>query len=354
LTNPKLSNSIQHIAVIRLSAMGDVAMTVPVIRALVAQYPKLKITIITRPFFKPLFENIPNVGFFDFDEKVRHKGFFGLMRLFHDLNPLEIDAFADLHNVLRAKVIRNLFSLSGKLVAAVNKGNTQKKALTRFENKVFEQLPTMFERHVTVFEELGFPIDIKKPTFPEKAILDPVIFNFIGTKNQKWIGIAPFAQYDSKIYPLDLMRQVIHELALNPYYKILLFGGGAKEVKTLNTIAVSYPNVISVAGKIKFNQEIQLISNLDLMLSMDSGNAHIAAMLGVEVITLWGATHPFAGFSPFMQPLENALVSDRERFPMLPTSVYGNKKIEGYSDVMRTILPVDVIRCIEGKLGVKS
>jgi len=82
---------------------------------------------------------------------------------------------------------------------------------------------------------------------------------------------------------------------------------------------------------------LELISNLDVMLSMDSGNAHIAAMLGVKVITLWGATHPFAGFLPFNQPLETALVSDREKYPLLPTSVYGNKKVAGYEDAMRTI-----------------
>ena len=105
-------------------------------------------------------------------------------------------------------------------------------------------------------------------------------------------------------------------------------------------------NVINVAGKIKLPQELDLISNLDVMLSMDSGNAHIAAMLGIKVITLWGATHPFAGFAPFNQPLENCLVSDREKYPKLPTSVYGNKIVAGYEDAMRTIKPQNVIDLI--------
>ena len=98
-----------------------------------------------------------------------------------------------------------------------------------------------------------------------------------------------------------------------------------------------------MAGQLKLHQELQLISNLDVMLSMDSGNAHIAAMLGVKVITLWGATHPYAGFSPFDQPKENFLVSDRNMFPKLPTSVYGNKKVAGYEDAMRTILPESIV-----------
>ncbi|HEY6142090.1 MAG TPA: glycosyltransferase family 9 protein [Flavobacterium sp.] len=334
----------------RLSAMGDVAMTVPVLRAFVSQNPEIKITVVSRPFFKPFFEGISNVSFFAFDEKQRHKGFLGLLRLFQDLKVLQIDAFADLHNVLRSKVVRTLFSLSGKKVAAVDKGRDGKAALTRAENKIFKPLTPMFERHVKVFEQLGFTVDLSNPIFPQKADLNHEIIGLIGENNQKLIGIAPFAQYDSKVYPLDLMQEVINQLAENRTHKILLFGGGKKEIELLNSLSKNKENVIVVAGKIKFQQELQLISNLDVMLSMDSGNAHIAAMLGVKVITLWGATHPFTGFSPFNQPLENALVSDRNLFPKLPTSVYGNKIVEGYEDAMRTIAAEKVVSKIEEKL----
>ncbi|MFV7236235.1 glycosyltransferase family 9 protein [Flavobacterium sp. ZB4R12] len=339
----------------RLSAMGDVAMTVPVLRAFVNQHPEVKITVVSRPFFKPFFDSIPNVSFFAFDEKERHKGFLGLLRLFQDLKKLNVDAFADLHNVLRSKIVRNLFALSGKKVASVDKGRAEKKALTQPENKVFKQLPTMFERHVEVFRQLGFSIDLSSRSvgtvFPEKQALDTEIIKFTGEKTQKWIGIAPFAQYDSKVYPLDLMQEVINQLAKNADYKILLFGGGKKEIEILNSLSSNKENIINMAGKIKFKQELQLISNLDVMLSMDSGNAHIAAMLGVKIITLWGATHPFAGFLPFGQPMGNALVSDRNQFPKLPTSVYGNKKVEGYEDAMRTILPEKVVEKIKETLN---
>ncbi len=333
----------KHIAVMRLSAMGDVAMTVPVLRAFVEQYPEVKITVISRPFFKPFFDGIPNVSFFAFDEKNRHEGFAGLLRLFQDLKVLHIDAFADFHNVLRSKVVRTLFALSGKKTASVDKGRAQKYALTRAENKIFEPLPTMFERHAIVFKELGFSTDLSNPTFPSKAILDAETLALTGEKDQKWIGIAPFAQYDSKVYPLDLMQDVIDKLSEKVNYKIFLFGGGKKEIEQLDSLSNQRENVVTIAGKINFKQELRLISNLDIMLSMDSGNSHIAAMLGVKVITLWGATHPFAGFSPFNQPLENTLVSDRKLFPKLPTSVYGNKKVEGYESAMRTILPQKVV-----------
>jgi ADP-heptose:LPS heptosyltransferase len=334
----------------RLSAMGDVAMTVPVLRALVSQHPEIKLTVISRPFFKPFFEGIPQVFFFGFDEKERHKGVAGLLRLFQDLKRLNIDAFADLHNVLRSKVIRNLFALSGKRTASVDKGREGKKALTRSENKIFKQLPTMFERHAKVFEELGFALNLDNPIFPRKAVLDKEIKAIIGDEEQQLIGIAPFAQYDSKVYPLDLMRVVIEELSKNSNNKILLFGGGTREIEILDSFSNNKNNVINMAGKVKLKQELELISKLDVMLSMDSGNAHIAAMLGVKVISLYGATHPFAGFAPFNQPIENALVSDRKEYPLLPTSVYGNIKVAGYEDAMRTILPESIVEKINTSL----
>jgi len=326
-------------------------MTVPVIKAFVLQNPDVKITFVSRPFFKPFFDGIPNINFFGVDLKKRHKGFFGLLRLFSDLKQLDVDAVADLHNVLRSKIVRNLFALSGKKVAFTDKGRAGKKALTRSQNKVFKSLKMMVERHIETFQKLGFPIDLSHPKFVDKAVLSPDVLKLSGEKNNlKWIGIAPFAQYDSKVYPQDLMQTVIDELAKNNTYKIFLFGGGNKEIEILNAFASDKQNVINAAGKISFQEELQLISNLDIMLSMDSGNAHIAAMLGIRTITLWGATHPYAGFSAFNQPFENCLVSDRKQYPLLPTSVYGNKKVEGYEDAMRTILPETVIEKIESSL----
>ena len=330
--------------------MGDVAMTVPVLRALVLQHPDVKITMVSRPFFQPFFEGIPNVNFFGVDLKERHKGFLGLFQLFSDLRKLDIDAVADLHNVLRSKVVRTLFALSGKKVAATDKGRAEKIALTSLTNKVFASVKPMVERHVDTFKQFGFSIDLANPKFPEKAILSDEIFSITGTKNQNWIGIAPFAQYESKVYPTDLMQQVIDDLAKNKNVKIFLFGGGATEIQKLNQLQNNHENVMVVAGKLVFEAEIQLISNLDIMLSMDSGNSHIAAMLGVKVITLWGATHPFAGFKPFNQPDDFCLTSDRKQYPFLPTSVYGNKKVAGYENAMRTILPFQVIEKINSNL----
>ncbi len=328
--------------------MGDVAMSVPVLRALITQNPNVKITVLSRSFLKPMFKNLPNVNFYAADVNGKHKGFFGLFQLHKELKALKIDAIADIHNVLRSKILRLFFSLSRNKIAVINKGRVEKKALTRTENKIFKQLKSTHERYADVFRCLGFQVDLSNPQFPEKEKLPNKINTLIGNNYKKLIGIAPFAQYESKMYPLDLMEKVIENISKNTNYKVLLFGGGKKEVEILQNLANKYKNTVSLAGKVKLNDELITISRLDCMVSMDSANAHLAAMQGVKTITLWGITHPFTGFSPFNQPIENTITPDLKKYPNIPCSIYGNKVCDGYEDVMRSISPKKVINKIEG------
>ncbi|WMI66613.1 glycosyltransferase family 9 protein [Aestuariibaculum sp. YM273] len=333
-----MPKSPEHILVIRLSAMGDVAMTVPVLRAFTKQYPLVKITVLTRGFFMPFFKGIPNVNVFAADLKGKHKGVFGLYKLSKELKALGVTQVADLHNVLRTNILKTFFL--GTKVVQIDKGRAEKKALV--SGDVFQQLKTTHQRYADVFKALGYPIDLSQPEFPKPSPLTLKGFEY---KSEKWVGIAPFAAHEGKMYPLELMKEVIAELSKD--YHVILFGGGKEEAQTLKNIAKSFDNVTNTAGQLKFDEELAVISNLDLMLAMDSGNAHMAAMQGVKVITIWGVTHPFAGFAPFNQPEDYALVADRNQFPLVPTSIYGNKYPEGYEKASASISPQTIIEKIK-------
>jgi ADP-heptose:LPS heptosyltransferase len=332
-----------HILVIRLSAMGDVAMAVPVLRVLAQTYPELKITVLSRPFFKPFFEDIPNLDFLEADVYGEHKRF-GLLKLANEAKDLGIDAVADLHNVIRSKIITKYLKFKGIDTATIDKGRAEKKALIAAKGEAISQLKTTHQRYADVFEKLGFPLNLGKHIAPPKKRLSPKLNGLLGVESKKLIGIAPFAAHQSKMYPLSLMAEVIRKLDETDKYRIFLFGGGKKEIKLLKEMEIPFANVTNVAGKLSFEEELALISNLDLMLSMDSGNGHLAAMYGVPVITLWGVTHPFAGFVPFNQPDNNQLLSDRKEYPLIPTSIYGNKFPKGYDDAMKTISPEKVVQ----------
>ncbi len=327
----------KHILVIRLSAMGDVAMLAPVLSALRLQHPDLKITLLTKGFFAPFFRNIENISIINADLKGRHKGVLGLLKLSKEIKKLHIDAVADCHNVLRSKILKVF--LSGFQCVQINKGRAEKKALTSGEN--FQQLKTTHQRYADVFSQLGFHVDLTNPVFPKPADLNPSIKALVSSEKKDWIAIAPFAAFESKSYPLGLMEEVISELTKN--YAVLLFGGGKREIALLNSIEQKFEKVTNLAGKLSLSEEMDVISNCKLMIAMDSGNAHIAAMLGVKVLTLWGVTHPFTGFFPFNQDIGNALLADRTLYPKIPTSVYGNKFPKGYEYATASISVATIV-----------
>lgn len=334
----------KHILAIRLSAMGDVAMTAVVIKAFVKQNPNVKITVLSKSFLEPIFEDIPNVNFYSADTTNKHKGIIGIYKLYKELKQLNIDAVADLHNVLRSKLLRLFFTNTSS--AALDKGRKEKKALTSTANKVFKQLKTTHERYADVFRSLGYKIDLSEINLEQPKPLNKKLETLIATSGKKLIGIAPFAQHATKTYPLDLMEVVIQELSTSQNVQILLFGGGKKEVELLSSLAKNFENVICIAGKTKLKEELSLISNLDCMLSMDSGNGHFASLYGVPTITLWGGTHPYAGFAPFNQPQSHNLIPDLKNYPLIPYTVYGNKTLEGYENAMRSIEPNHIVKKI--------
>lgn len=346
-------NKVGHVLVIRLSALGDVAMTVPVLLALTQKYPHLRITMLTKAFCSPIFHQVKNVSVYLVDVKGRHKGFWGLWRLYRELSVLQLNAIADLHNVLRSQILRLFFSINKIPIGKINKGRAEKKALTMYRDKVFEPLKSTHERYAEVFSKLGYPIDLENAPLLEKENLSASITELIGKDGKQFVGIAPFAAYEGKRYPLYLMEKVISALNTIDTIKILLFGGGKKEKEQLAIWSEKFGQVINIAGHLTFTEELALISNLEVMVSMDSANGHLAAMYGVSVISLWGVTHPYAGFAPFGQATENALVSDRNKFPFIPTSVYGNTFPPGYDKAMETILPEKVIQKIVAILSKK-
>ncbi|WP_076546716.1 glycosyltransferase family 9 protein [Maribacter ulvicola] len=334
--------------------MGDVAMTVPVILGVISKYPQVKITILTKAFTAPIFNDIPNVSIFKADVKGRHKGVVGLWKLYKELKTLQIDAVADIHNVLRSTILKQFFRLSSIPFVQLDKGRAEKKALIDPNRSTFKPLKTTFGRYADVFSALGFSVtQSEMKTLLQKKVPD-AFSDFTSIGSQQLIGIAPFAAFKGKMYPLALMETVIDQLDKTNQYKIILFGGGAKEVEVLGNWEKQFENCTNAAGKLSFSDELALISNLKLMLAMDSGNAHLAAMFGVPTVTIWGVTHPYAGFSPFNQPEENALLSDRNKYPAIPTSIYGNKFPDGYDRVMETITPNTVIQKITELLDRKA
>lgn len=332
--------------VFRFSAMGDVAMLVPILRCLYKQNTNVTVTLVTRKRFVPIFKEFKALQIVTPDFANQHKGLKGLYRLYKELKQRKPHRIADIHKNLRTAVLRMFFKLSFTRIKVINKGYAERKRLTDPSKKTMKPLTPQHYRYVEVFTRLGFPIDLDQHEFPLKPALLKSMMDIDLPADRKWIGIAPFAAHPGKVYPLDLMQKVVGYL--QQQHSIFLFGHGPKETDQINTWAKAYPHVVSQALELPFSEQLDLIANLDVMLSMDSANGHLAANFNVPVVTLWGMTHPFLGFSPFGQ--NNHLLADRESFPKIPTSAYGKVIPKGYKDAMRTISPEEVIELVLDKI----
>jgi ADP-heptose:LPS heptosyltransferase len=313
---------LKHILVLRFSSMGDVAMTVPVIKALLDQHPELQVTYVSRPQFAGFFRDIPRLTYFSADLDKDYKGFAGIIKLYNQLKKQgKYGAFADLHGSLRTKVLRNLFRLSGTPYAYIDKGREAKKLLTSFPNKVLKPLKRTVERYADVFRSLSLPVSLDYKLVKSPRSLTDDILKITGDKTSTWIGISPFAKHTGKIYPLEKMEAVISELS-KQNVKVFLFGGSAAEQEICREWEAKYANVKSVVRLLSMGQELVLISNLEVMLSMDSAGMHLASLVGTPVVSIWGATHHYAGFLGYGQSEDDIVADDIE---CRPCSVYGDR-----------------------------
>lgn len=313
----------KKVLIIRMSALGDVAMTIPVIYSVAKRYPDTRFTVLTQAFPANFFINPPaNVSILTADTRGEYRGVKGLIKLVSRLKRERFDAVADLHDVLRSKVIRTAMRLSGIPAAFIDKGRKEKKALVRAVDPVRRQLDSSFDRYAEVFRSLGFSFESDFRTVFGETPADTSFLKVTGEKTGNWIGFAPFAKHAGKILPMEKCEELIAALSQNPQNTLFLFGAGAGEKSKLEEWSGRYPHTVSLAGKIRIREEIALMSYLDVMVSMDSANMHLASLTATPVVSIWGATHPYTGFLGWNQSPENAV-----GLPMdcRPCSVFGNK-----------------------------
>ncbi|MCQ9641347.1 glycosyltransferase family 9 protein [Chryseobacterium sp. WG14] len=293
----------------RFSAFGDVAMTAPVFREFLEQNPDVEIIMVSRKNFEALFAGIPNVIFkgIDLDE---YKGFFGLRRLSNELiKEFSPDYIANLHDVIRTKVLDKFYARRGLKVFKIDKGKEEKEHLTDVWNLNKVQLKKTVERYADVFRAMGFQV-----TLSEK------LRSLSG--NKSGIGFAPFAQHKGKMLPLEKSFELARILAQKN--TVYFFGGGKKETETLENWESQIPNTKSLSGKLSLTEELHKIAGLEVMISMDSANMHLASLVGTRCVSIWGATHPYAGFLGFGQS-EDDVVQVKD-LTCRPCSVFGDKE----------------------------
>lgn len=314
-----------RVLVVRLSALGDVAMTLPVIYSVACAWPQTRFTVLTRPFFRRLFINAPaNVDFIDFDP-AQHGTPRGLMNLIMALKGCGFTAVADLHDMLRSRAITTF--MRGIPHATVQKRRRQRKQLTRGKSREFQR--SYIQRYFDVFAALGFPAEEQFTTlFP------------VDDSMRRGVGVAPFARYATKTYPPELMEQVCR-LLTDAGVEVTLFGGRGAEAEQLEQWCRRNPALQSVAGKLAIEEELHRMAGLKVMLTMDSANMHLASLVDTPVVSVWGSTIPQCGFLGYGQSADRAVWLD---LPCQPCSIGGLARCPlGHAACLSRIAPQAIV-----------
>ncbi len=321
------NNTTRNILLSRFSALGDIAMTIPAVYDACYANPDDNFFFVTRRHPAQLFVNAPqNLTVVAIDLE-NYKGVKGLWRLAAALKSrYEINLYLDLHDVMRTKFLRTFLRLRGVRSFHINKGRRDRKKLTRANRKVLIPLRPTTERYRDVFDKGGVTLDHKFKSIYDEGKGDPQQFKAVSAPKKEgeyWLAVAPFAQHEGKIYPFELLEKVIDDCAAKKNVKIFVFGFGEREKALISSLSDKYANVVNMAAaNIGLAAELSLLSHCDTMLSMDSANMHLASLVGLRTVSVWGATHPYTGFFGWQQDVADAVQLD---MTCRPCSIYGNK-----------------------------
>ena len=329
--------------------MGDVALVAPVLQSVLSANEHVEITMLSRPSFSAFFAGMDRLHFYSADVDRDYNGVNGLYKLYQEIGVGKFDVVVDLHDNLRSRGLCTFFRVSGVRIVRFDKGRKEKKKLVK-QGAGTEPLIHTTERYLRAFEQLGVQLarPLKTLSIPPSSgsIIDDLLKN-VGM-NARLIGIAPFARHQEKTWPIDLMVETMRLVwTHHPNTYFFLFGGGKQEIIELEKINALFPTSRVIAGLLHLREELVLISRLDVMISMDSANMHMAALSGTKVISLWGPTHPHVGFGPLFN--EDLMIQSSN--PGRPYTIYGktkDKKQQKQSlESMESIAPSLVFQTVE-------
>lgn len=341
----------RHLLVLRFSSLGDVALSVPVVHGVLNANPDVQITYVSNKLHAPLFQEIDRLHFHGLDLE-EYAGPVGLFRLYRELRKMESwEVIIDLHSVLRTWILTGFFKQGGFRVHSLAKGRKEKEALTRRKNKDFRELPHTTQRYTEVFIDAGYEVSIPESVRIRASQSAEEWSNqfVIEQDGRQMIGIAPFSKHEEKEWPRHHLAELMKDLDAKGI-RLLLFGGPHERAK-LDELALPFNHTQNLAGVISLDQQIALMSNLAVFVSMDSFNMHLASLCGTPCLSIWGPTHPHAGFRPWDATHATIIQITNEELDCRPCSVFGSKRcFRGDHACMEWITPEKVIQAIHNML----
>jgi len=282
--------NIQKIAIIRLSALGDIVNTAIILQFIHMKFPHAKIDWITEEVFAPLLKNHPlidNLHTINLKQLKKDKSISNFSKtLLYLKNIGDFDIIIDMQGLIKSSIVARLI---GKNTHGFDK-HSSRESLSYLFYKTTSHISyseNVIKRNCfIVADALGFDITDKmildkKPIFEHLKDRYPYIKNH----DKKEIAIIIGASWQSKKYPKEQVVKLCNELQQN---SIIVWG--SKEEKEEAEWICQHSSFTNLAPKLSLDELISFISNMDLVIGNDTGPTHMAWAQNIPSITLFGPT----------------------------------------------------------------
>ncbi len=275
----------QKILIIRLSSIGDIVLTTPVIRCIKKQLPDVEVHYLTKYGFRHILQHNPYIDKLHLLED-------NISKIITQLTRENFDYIIDLHHNLRTLKIKS--SLKGVTAFSFNKLNIKKWLLTTFK---IDRMPKkhIVDRYIDTVISLGVTNDGEGLDYfigKEEQISDDDI---PAAHSLGYIGVVIGAALNTKKLPLHKLQELCKAID----HPIILLGGPEDRDNGNAIAAFDDVKIYNACGKFSLNESADLVRKARLIITHDTGLMHIAAAYKKPIISIWGNTVPAFGMTPY-------------------------------------------------------
>jgi lipopolysaccharide heptosyltransferase II len=341
----------QKICIIRLSSIGDIILTTPLLRSIRKKYPDASITYITKKQYAGLLVDSPYISeLIAFDKS---EGFRGLRNIKRRLKSQQFDAFLDIHKNWRSRFLR--WGLGAQLIASYPKYIIRRALLVKLKINFYRHIRPVYLRYFEAARKLGVQYDgegseIHFPvaaTEKVKALLSSLGYKF----DTQLVVICPGATYFNKKWLSGGFVKTARHL-INAKSAFVIMHGGPEDKDQCKIIATETgPGAFSMAGTLSLPETAALLRLSTLVIANDSGLLHLAQSQKRPVVGIYGPTTRELGFFPIEQNSTVVQTSLSCR-PCTPKGL--NYCPKGHFRCMKDITPEMVIEAAMPYLGTRD
>lgn len=303
-----MSERFKNILIIKPSSLGDIVLTLPALSALRRNFPQARISWLVRPDFAPILEDHPDLDeIIPFDRKFlgkalyNPKAFGALISLIGLLRQSRFDAMFDFQGLFRTASLGWLSGCPRRFGMAkprefVHFFYTDKVAPALGSIHVVDHYLKMVSCAGASDVEARFVLPVDSEA--EKKVAHLLISHNVNPEN--YAVLVPSSAHPDKCWPRDRFAALADMMAKQFGMSIVTTGTSSEKAIGDEVGKLAKTAVVNLAGQTNIRELVALFRPAKLAISNDTGPGHIAAVLGIPLVILFGRTNP-ARVAPYQR-----------------------------------------------------